>query len=414
MKNTVLFTIAMLCAFGFLTVLGATKVSDKWQEPQESDIDISTVSPVENVTKRYKEYRWANRQDMPDSREEKEFISRRSIDITEDMTDFDIAGYTACKALDSTVPWADFRDITLYGYARNYQNFLVNTRLYSFVCLPNSEKLLGECRCDINAYTGKVVQVVNEFTFIDKRNYQVNKTKRAFTDKQADNMLEYALEICCNLGYADFESYTITSTLSIPYNYSVFICTERREVLRVYFVDNSGELYCVGFSNEKENGYCIGVNSLSYEIPREFKSKYSSGENIVTEKETEDKNLSMSKYVWPVPEGCRVSRGFTSDHREIDIAGPIGTAVYACGDGTVVDYGYLNAGKGVYVTIELEGKKQVTYSHCKELIVSEEEKVKKGQVVAFIGSTGNSTGPHLSFKVINEKGEPISPYDLYR
>ncbi len=117
------------------------------------------------------------------------------------------------------------------------------------------------------------------------------------------------------------------------------------------------------------------------------------------------------KLIWPT-DGGRVSRGFTGQypaHNGIDIAGPVGTFIYAADDGVVTKALYTNRGYGVYIEIE-HGGYQTLYGQCSELLVSVGEEVKRGQIIAYMGSTGNSTGPHLHFEV--KKGN--HRYDPYK
>ncbi len=106
------------------------------------------------------------------------------------------------------------------------------------------------------------------------------------------------------------------------------------------------------------------------------------------------------RLIWPTAAG-RVSRGFAGQypsHNGVDIAAPIGTHIYAADSGVVTKAKYTNVGYGVYLEIE-HGGYQTLYGHCSRLLVSVGQQVTQGQVVAYMGSTGNSTGPHLHFEV---------------
>ena len=109
------------------------------------------------------------------------------------------------------------------------------------------------------------------------------------------------------------------------------------------------------------------------------------------------------KLIWPTG-GGRISRGFTGQypayHNGLDIAAPIGTHIYAADSGVVTRALYTNVGYGIYCIIE-HGGYQTLYGHCSRLFVSRGQQVKKGDLIAYMGSTGNSTGPHLHFEVKN-------------
>ncbi|MBQ5327190.1 MAG: M23 family metallopeptidase [Oscillospiraceae bacterium] len=106
------------------------------------------------------------------------------------------------------------------------------------------------------------------------------------------------------------------------------------------------------------------------------------------------------RLVWPTGGGY-VSRGFVGQypaHNGVDIAGPYGTHIYAADTGVVTKALYTNVGYGIYCIIE-HGGYQTLYGHCSRLLVSVGQQVQQGQLIAYMGSTGNSTGNHLHFEV---------------
>ena len=117
------------------------------------------------------------------------------------------------------------------------------------------------------------------------------------------------------------------------------------------------------------------------------------------------------KIVWPTAAGY-VSRGFVDQyprHNGLDIAAPTGTHIYAADTGVVTKALYTNVGNGIYCEID-HGGYQTLYAHCNELFVEVGQSVQQGQLIAAVGSTGNSTGPHLHFEV--KKGDTrYNPYD---
>ena len=96
------------------------------------------------------------------------------------------------------------------------------------------------------------------------------------------------------------------------------------------------------------------------------------------------------------------------NHKGMDLASPKGTKIYAAADGKVIFSG-TKSGYGKCVIIEhYDGKTKTLYAHASALKVSNGDKVKAGDVVAFVGSTGRSTGNHLHFEVrINDT--PVNP-----
>lgn len=94
-------------------------------------------------------------------------------------------------------------------------------------------------------------------------------------------------------------------------------------------------------------------------------------------------------------------------HTGLDMAAPTGSPIYASDGGTVVRAGY-NGGYGNCVDIDHGNGRVTRYAHCSRLLVSVGEQVYQRQNIALVGSTGNSTGPHLHFEVILN-GSAVNP-----
>lgn len=105
------------------------------------------------------------------------------------------------------------------------------------------------------------------------------------------------------------------------------------------------------------------------------------------------------EYGWPV-NGGRISDVFISDrnHRGLDIAAPGGSEIYAADDGIVTMAKWSNS-YGNYLKIDHGDGRETLYAHCSLLLATEGMEVKRGQVIAQVGTTGHSTGNHLHFEV---------------
>lgn len=95
--------------------------------------------------------------------------------------------------------------------------------------------------------------------------------------------------------------------------------------------------------------------------------------------------------------------GGRRQHKGVDLAAPTGTPIYATGDGLVSRASWFG-GYGLYVSIEHGGQLQTRYGHMSRLNVAEGQRVAKGEIIGFVGSTGRSTGPHLHYEVRIEGG----------
>ncbi len=113
--------------------------------------------------------------------------------------------------------------------------------------------------------------------------------------------------------------------------------------------------------------------------------------------------LGSGSMVWPTGPGTGgVSRGFSGvyAHNGIDIFGSIGTPIYAADSGVVVSAVYGNTGYGIQLLVDHGNGYMTRYAHNSALNVQIGDTVTKGQQIAEMGSTGNSTGSHLHFEVI--------------
>lgn len=130
-----------------------------------------------------------------------------------------------------------------------------------------------------------------------------------------------------------------------------------------------------------------------------------------------DARPSNGEMMWPLKNHYDISSPFGwrnapigsggERHRGIDIPAPTGTPVYSATDGVVISSGW-NGSYGNAVMIKYTDNIVIVYGHNSSLVVSAGQRVSKGQVISLVGSTGNSTGPHLHFEV-RYNGYPVDP-----
>lgn len=99
-------------------------------------------------------------------------------------------------------------------------------------------------------------------------------------------------------------------------------------------------------------------------------------------------------------------------HRGMDFTGPVGTDIYATGDGVVVRAEYSAYGYGKEVVIDHGYGYKTIYAHLHEMLVDRGDQVSRGEVIGTLGNTGRSTGPHLHYEV--RKGRrAVDPFNYY-
>ena len=151
---------------------------------------------------------------------------------------------------------------------------------------------------------------------------------------------------------------------------------------------------------ELENLIQYTINGSTYEL------KYSGGVMIWP-------TLESSYITSPYGSRLHPIQGVIKNHDGIDIGGSTGDPVYAAADGIIIYSAFNTGGYGNMVMIDhglnSEGVKIVTlYAHGDKLLKSVGETVKQGDVIMEMGSTGNSTGPHVHFEV-RENGSHVDP-----
>jgi len=139
-------------------------------------------------------------------------------------------------------------------------------------------------------------------------------------------------------------------------------------------------------------------------------------------KEEKKEITEANQFIRPVPTGYRVSSRFgyrihpishvRKFHYGIDLGCAKGTPIYAVFEGKVIHSAYSKS-YGNFIILLHPGNRKTVYAHMSKRLVKRGDKVKKGQIIGKVGSTGYSTGPHLHFEVI-ENGKKVNPESLIK
>ena len=130
------------------------------------------------------------------------------------------------------------------------------------------------------------------------------------------------------------------------------------------------------------------------------------------------REAARPKWVLPV-DHYRLTAGFgeyglwSHAHTGQDFACPVGTPVHALGDGTIIFAAYDGA-YGNKIAIQHAGGLVTWYAHLSAYEVKVGAKVKAGQLIGLVGSTGNTTGPHLHLEIRPVKDQPVDPLPWLR
>ncbi len=232
----------------------------------------------------------------------------------------------------------------------------------------------------------------------------------------------FAQDVAVEYGYfmnSDLdEKYTVEGVIG-----SLDVITEMRQITDVVIPYES----IVQKTNEQLLGYSAvavsgvsGVNRVTQDVVMingEIQSCNDVGTQIIVAPVNEvvvkgtAKTLTSAKqkqaahsagFIFPLPSGTWQVSAYYGDgrnHKAIDLRAPSGTSIYAVADGKVVQAGW-NGAYGYSVTIEHADGMRTLYAHAKQLCCSVGDTVSQGEVIALVGTTGQSTGNHLHFEVI--------------
>ena len=205
------------------------------------------------------------------------------------------------------------------------------------------------------------------------------------------------------------------------------------EVIRIYSFDvdfqrdiYEGDSFEILFSREKnEDGEIVKISDPEYLMlsSREVPLIYYLYTNDEFSEYFDENGKGMTKSLMKTPiNGARLSSsygmrkhpisGYNKMHKGVDFAAPTGTPIFAAGNG-VVEYAGRNGGYGKYVRIRHDSTYKTAYAHLNAYKkgINNGARVKQGDIIGYVGSTGKSTGPHLHYEII-VNGKQINPANL--
>ena len=205
------------------------------------------------------------------------------------------------------------------------------------------------------------------------------------------------------------------------------------EIIRIYSFDvdfqrdiyagDSFEIYFTREKNEKNETVSIKdpeylmLSSRGTELPYYLYSTEEFNEYF------DENGKGMTKSLMKTPiNGARLSSsygmrkhpilGYNKMHKGLDFAAPTGTPIFAAGNG-IVEYVGRNGGYGKYIRIRHDSTYKTAYAHLNSYKkgIGNGVRVKQGDIIGYVGSTGRSTGPHLHYEII-VNGQQINPATL--
>ncbi|MBN8664626.1 MAG: peptidoglycan DD-metalloendopeptidase family protein [Chitinophagales bacterium] len=199
---------------------------------------------------------------------------------------------------------------------------------------------------------------------------------------------------------------------------SIFEADPIPDSARVKEIEKKKEVKLVQSMGETElvKSMTAQLNELSMRVSYQTKS-YVEIEDMVRNKE---KLLAAIPAIQPVSNRDlnRIASGFgyrvdpvykdTRMHKGLDFTAPIGTPIYATADGVVRESGFNTGGYGINVVIYHGYGYETLYAHMVRTKAKVGQRVKRGEVIGYVGNSGKSTGPHCHYEV-HRNGVPVDP-----
>ena len=284
--------------------------------------------------------------------------------------------------------------------------------------------------CEVSIAGESVGYIANKDEFTSKVDEILNKEEEAKLFTTIENMPEYKLKLVDKSENTNEDVILAKLEESAETTYKLYAVTldgEEKTVLANLedaekLVDEMTEKYeddvdlDIGIvdviTTDKEDESTVKVAKADLKENIETKIEKVEAE-IAKQKEIESHTV-QGVYLEATPVSGIITSRFGNresirsyGHTGLDIAAPAGTPIKAAADGTVTFSGY-SGGYGYVVKMSHGNGIETYYGHCSALYVSAGEKVEAGDIIAAVGSTGNSTGNHLHFEV-RVNGNEVNP-----
>lgn len=296
---------------------------------------------------------------------------------------------------------------------RYYYN--INTLRYEKQVVPLKVTLLRIFMFLSAAVVTGLIIVTFAFKFLDspkEKLLRVQLERSEELNRIYSNRFEDIEERMKQLEVRDNEIYrSVFEATPIPDSARAKTLEDRKNLQKVARMDNI----------EMAGGIFTTLDTLYNRIMNQEKS-YKEIESMISNKE---KLLSATPAIQPLSNRDlnRLSSGFgyridpvyktVKFHPGLDFTAPQGTPIYATADGVVQTAGNVGNGYGNHIVINHGYSYQTLYGHMSRLKASRGQRVKRGEVIGYVGSTGKSTGPHLHYEVFKSRKRLDPIYFFY-
>ncbi len=285
-----------------------------------------------------------------------------------------------------------------------------NTLRYEKLVTPFRVKLLRFFGFIAAALVTALVLVSIAFRFIPSPEAKIARAQYQSMKENYDvlnNKVQTLLQQMSSLENRDNEVYR-----------SIFEANPLPDSARAKLIEQKKEVEKIEAMNDEKLGNELAktLNNLSARISYQMDS-YNEIEKLI---KNQDDKLASIPAIQPVSNrhldriasgyGMRIDPiyGTPKMHKGLDFTSPQGTPIYATGNGVVKLAGYMEGGYGYHVIIKHGYGYETLYGHMLRMKVRPGQKVKRGELIGYVGSTGKSTGPHVHYEV-HVNGNEVDP-----
>ncbi len=285
-----------------------------------------------------------------------------------------------------------------------------NTLRYEKLVTPLRVKLLRFFGFIAAAFVTAVILVFLAFRFIPSPQAKIAEAKYEKMKQNYDLLVSQAANLqqeMTSLEQRDNQVYR-----------SIFEANPLPDSARAKLTEQQIELERVEAINDEELGSELAktLNNIQARITYQYAS-YNEIENLI---KNQGAKLASIPAIQPVSNRDldRIASGFgmridpvygtPKMHKGLDFTAPQGTPIYATGNGTIKLAGFTGDGYGNHVIINHGYGYETLYGHMVKVKVKAGQKVKRGEVIGWVGSTGKSTGPHCHYEV-HINGQEVDP-----
>ena len=258
MKKTIIITIAMLCVFCTAIMVGASKVSNDWQQSNEDEVTISTSSPVENVENEFKEFgaypfvKFSEHVQTLQDKSGMEALMSMEIEIEEGMISYEEVAYIGGNALEKLFPDEVFTDKQFVIVPLNWISPHISERAVyeGFYIVENPADHPVHPRRNVLSYAYWIDAYTCEVLYVTKTEAETDINHK----RSPEQALEYATELAKAMGYDSYSKYNI--------RWSKYNSETDANVWAVELLVDNGKALSFSF-NDLEDNFFYAVNDTT-------------------------------------------------------------------------------------------------------------------------------------------------------